>query len=377
METLILNAALMFSIAAIVLGMVVHLRYPHTVHKKTLYILAISFSVIAMSVNPTKYWDVYRQYEFLDAIRTSGIGLFDFLFNNKLRIGGADYGSLFAYNLIRYAVVVLGNNRILPFIMTLVTYAVWSYITIDWAEKHQMSGNDIVVSMMLSGVLMPFIYVNSGLRNTTAAAIAALAIYNNLYKKHSIRELIVLFFAAFTIHFSMIYVIVVYLLVKFCSIKAATIILFVWTNVIPSIAALFRNSSYEILRKMASSFRIYTGERTFGINYYLFGACVVLAALAISLLLNRKIAPEDENNNLEKFIKLMVMNALFNVGYTQLVLRPLYTLGAMSTPVLFFMYGCRQSGVKTQQMVAVLSVFIGLAFVLRVSLPEYLVITYC
>lgn len=377
MGTLILNAALMFSIAAIVLGMVVHLRYPHTVHKKTLYILAISFSVIAMSVNPTKYWDVYRQYEFLDAIRTSGIGLFDFLFNNKLRIGGSDYGSLFAYNLIRYAVVVLGNNRILPFIMTLVTYAVWSYITIDWAEKHQMSGNDIVVSMMLSGVLMPFIYVNSGLRNTTAAAIAALAIYNNLYKKHSIRELIVLFFTAFTIHFSMVYVIVVYLLVKFCSIKAATIILFVWTNVIPSIAALFRNSSYEILRKMASSFRIYTGERAFGINYYLFGACVVLAALAISLLLNRKTVPEDENNNLEKFIKLMVMNSLFNVGYTQLVLRPLYTLGVMSTPVLFFMYGHRQSGVKTQQMVAVLSVFIGLALVLRVSLPEYLVITYC
>ena len=60
METLILNAALMLSVAAIVIGVVVHLRYPRTVHKKTLYILAISFSVIAMSVNLTQYWDVYR-----------------------------------------------------------------------------------------------------------------------------------------------------------------------------------------------------------------------------------------------------------------------------------------------------------------------------
>lgn len=118
METLILNAALMVSITAIVLGIIIHLRYPNTVHKKTLYILAVSFSVIAMSVNPTKYWDIYRQYEALDAIRISKIGFFDFLFNNKLRIGGSDYVSLLSYDYKRQCFTGVPN-------LTIVTPSQW------------------------------------------------------------------------------------------------------------------------------------------------------------------------------------------------------------------------------------------------------------
>lgn len=377
METLILNAALMISITAIVLGIIIHLRYPNTVHKKTLYILAVSFSVIAMSVNPTKYWDIYRQYELLDAIRISKIGFFDFLFNNEMRIGGSDYVSLLSYNVIRYAVVILGKNRLLPFIMTFITYAIWSYITVDWNKKNKMSGNDIIISMLLSGVLIPFIFVNSGLRNTTAAAIAALAIYNNLYKKHRTRELIALFFVAFTIHYSVIYVIIVYVLARLCSVKIASIALFIWTNVVPVVATQFKNSPYEVLRKMASSFTLYTGKRGLGGNLYLWGVYVVLFALIVSLALMSKNRGIEDNLGIKKFFILMIMNALFNLGYTQVTLRPLYTLGVMSSPVLYYMYGGEYRENKNQQILAIMSIFVGLAFVLRVSLPEYFVITYC
>ena len=374
-EKLLLNFALMLSIEFIVIGVIIHLKYPNTVHKKTLFIIAISLAVITMCVNPTKYWDIFRQYESLDAIRASGIGLADFLFNNKLRIGGSDYRSLLAYNLIRYFVVIVGNNRMLPFVMTSVTYAIWSYITIDWVKEHQMAGNDIIISMMLSGVLMPFIFVNSGLRNTTAAAIAALAIYNNLYKKHRTIELLVLFIVAFTIHYSMVYVIVVYLLTKFCRAKIALIGLFIWTNIIPSIATLFRNSQYEVLRKMSSSFAIYTGRRGFAINYYLLGVYIVIVALCIALLL----ANEKSNGtaNIRSFIVMMVANAVFNFGYSEIVLRPLYTLGVMSTPVLYYMCGEYKKENKSLQIMSLLCIALGLVLVLRTSLPEYLVISYC
>ena len=374
-EELLLNFALMLSIEFIVIGVVIHLRYPNTLHKKTLFIVAISLAVITMCVNPTKYWDIFRQYELLDAIRTSRIGMAEFLFDNKLRIGSSDYKSLFAYNLIRYLVVILGNNRLLPFIMTAITYIIWSYITIDWVKEHSMTGNDIIISMMLSGVLMPFIFVNSGLRNTTSAAIASLAIYNNLYKKHRILELLLLFIVAFTIHYSMVYVIIVYLLTKFCGTKIALIGLFIWTNIIPSIATLFRNSQYEVLRKMSSSFSIYTGNRSFEINLYLFGAYVVLFGLAAALLLKRKAGQNQEDIGIEKFVVIMLANSIFNIGYSEIILRPLYTLGVMSTPVLYYMYGGKQK--TKEQAIAVLCIIMGLVIVLRVSLPEYLVISYC
>ena len=73
----------------------------------------------------------------------------------------------------------------------------------------------------------------------------------------------------------------------------------------------------------------------------------------------------------------MVINALFNVGYTAMTLRPIYTLGVMSTPVLYYMFGGEYRGNKNQQVLAVISIFIGLVLVLRVSMPEYFVITYC
>ena len=62
-EKLLLSFALMVSIEFIVVGVIIHLRYPNTLHKKTLFIVAISFAVITMCMNPTKYWDIYRQYE--------------------------------------------------------------------------------------------------------------------------------------------------------------------------------------------------------------------------------------------------------------------------------------------------------------------------
>ncbi len=372
-----LNGAFMLSTELIVIGVVIHLKYPDMVHKRSLIIIAVSLAIITMCVNPTKYWDIYRQYKFLDDIRTSGIELNDFLFNNKLRIGGADYVSLFTYNLIRYLVVKVGNNRLLPFLMTFITYMIWSYITIDWIKEHQMSGNDVIMSMLLSSVLMPFIFVNSGLRNTTAAAIGALAIYNNLYKRHRIIELVFLFFIAFTIHYSMVYVIIVYLLTKVCRTKIAVIILFVWTNVMPLAVRMIRNTSYEILRKMVSSFLIYTGERNFEIDFYVIGVGFVLFALIISLLLKRKEEKNNETMEIEKFIIMMLMNALFNIGYSQIILRPLYTLGVMSTPVLYYMYGRDQIQNENQQKVSILCIFIGLIFVLRVSVPEYLIISYC
>ena len=374
-EKLLLSFALMVSIEFIVVGVIIHLRYPNTLHKKTLFIVAISFAVITMCMNPTKYWDIYRQYESLDAIRTSEIGLVDFLFDNKLRIGGSDYKSLFAYNLIRYFVVSLGNNRLLPFIMTAITYAIWSYITIDWVKERPITGNDIIISMMLSGVLMPFIFVNSGLRNTTAAAIAALAIYNNLYKKHRIVELLLLFIVAFTIHYSMVYVIVVYLLTKLCQKKIAVVVLFAWTNVIPLIANQFKNSQYEVLRKMASSFAIYTGRRGFSINYYLSGVYIVMFALGIALLLTHK--KSNGTANIKDFIVMMVINAIFNFGYSEIVLRPLYTLGVMSTPVLYYMCGENLRENKPLQIMSILCIILGSVLVLRISLPEYLVISYC
>ena len=374
-EELLLYFALMLSLAFIVIGVVIHLKYPNTLHRKTLLVIAVSLAVITMCVNPTKYWDIFRQYELLDNIRSSGIGLVEFLFDNKLRIGGSDYKSLFAYNLLRYLVVSLGNNRLLPFIMTAITYLIWSYITIDWVKEHPMTGNDIIISMMLSGVLMPFIFVNSGLRNTTAAAIAALAIYNNFYKKHRIIELIILFVVAFTIHYSMVYVIVVYILTKLCRTKIAIALLFVWTNVIPLIANQFKNSQYEVLRKMASSFAIYTGRRGFSINYYLLGAYIVMFALCIALLLTHK--KSNDTANLRDFVVMMVINAIFNFGYSEIVLRPLYILGVMSTPVLYYMCGKNLRENKSLRIMSVLCIILGLILVLRISLPEYLVISYC
>lgn len=379
MESFLLCVALLCSLEAVVLGVAIHVLRPNVVHKKTLIVIAISLSVIAMCVNPTQYWDLYRQYEQLDAIRSSGIGLKNFLFYNEMHVGGADYASLITYNLVRYLIAYLDYNRLLPFVMTLITYSIWCYITIDWAEEHKLHGYEIIISMMLSGVFMPFIFVNSGLRNTSAAAIAAVAVYNNLHKKHHIRELVVLFFLAFTIHYSTIYIIIIYCLVKICPVKIAAIALFCLTNFVPLIVALFRNSQYEILRKMASSFSIYTENRRINANFYQLGVYVVLIALTLSFILRRGKAVAEKKNDigLEKFVLMMILNAIFNIGYYEIVVRPLYTFGTLSTPILYFMYGGKTRLRKEQRIFSLLCVSAGLLLVLRVSLPEYLVITYC
>ncbi|WP_448863840.1 EpsG family protein [Dorea sp.] len=379
MGAFILNVVLLLSVEVIVIGGVVLIKYSNVIHKRTLIIIALALSIITMCVNPTKYWDLYRQYAALNEIKNSGIDFIDLLFNNKLRIGGTDYVQLFFYNIIRYLVVILKNNRMLPFIMTFITYGIWCYITIDWNKEHYMSGNDIVISMMLCNVFMPFIFVNSGLRNTTAAAILALAIYNNMIKKHSFIEFVILFFFAFTVHFSVIYVVIIYLLSKMRHTKLAVVLLFFGTNIIPYIAGTFRNSKYEILSKMSSSFAIYTEKRSSGINYYLIGAYIVLIGIMISLLIEKKnnIENSKEIVAVQSFLIMMVISSVFNLGYLEMILRPLYVLGVLSTPVLYSVCGNDKRINTWRQLVMVLSIVCGLIFVLRISLPEYMMITYC
>lgn len=372
-SSIVWDAALMCSLELIFIGIVIHLKYPYTFHKKTLIIIIVSLAVISMSINPTRYWDIYRHYASLDEIRNSDIGFLQFLFNNRMRVGGADYAMLYFFNVLRYIAAITGFNRLLAFSMTLITYGIWYYVTMDWCKEHRMTGHDILISIMLSMTLMPYIFVNSGLRNSTAMAIATLAIYNHAYKKHSLLELCILFFLAFTTHFSIAYVALLYFLSLIKYQRFSIVVLFFCTNIFPHAASFFFNSKYEVLMKMASSFIIYTRNREFGLNYYLLGAYTVLVALAISFLLKyRKGTRPDQG--IGRFIFLILASTIFNVGYTEFTLRPLYSLGVLSTPLISFMYGDKPN--YYQKILTIFCILVGFILVTRVSLPEYIVLTY-
>lgn len=365
---------LWISLYSIGVSVFIHLKRQKIIHKKLLLILVVSLALLSMCINPIPSWDLYRHYIFLEDIRSNGIGFYDFLFDNRMRIGGSDYVTLISFNILRYMVAITGIYSLLPFIMTLITYLIWFYITVDWCKEHRINSLDIMFSLILSLVMMPYIFVNSGLRNTTASAIVGLGIYLYLYRNHSLAKLVVLSIIAFTIHPSIAHILLVFSIsYLFKSMKLATFILILLTNVIPILCTFFYNSEFEILRKLAYSFSIYTANRFEDLNFYVISVYLVALFFCFRFFIGDVKFNKNENK-ISRFLLMMCLNAFFYIGYTEFVLRPSYIIGILSTPFLYFMYVNQPS--RSMKITAAVIILIAFIIVERISLPEYLVLRY-
>ena len=341
----------------------------------TFFVLfSLSLAVVGCSINPTTdAYDLYRHYLYIDSIRNMNYSFCDFMFNPQNPFGGYSKSSLYGFKLLVYIVSKLNNNRFLPFFSIFIVYSIWGYITINWLNLQKKS-TFLFPSFLLCSSLMPYIYVNTGIRNSLAASIVALALYQDFIERKKILYVLSVLIFACTIHHAVSLAIPCWILAHYRFNFKMIFIIFALIISVNPIMLLFHEYSSGILYTISSSYLIYIGKDAYFYSYtYLILDTFFLVTIFSILLFARKHNIENIDC-MYNFILIYLAILMGQVGNYDLVLRPMYIIAMFSGIIICYLVNFTK---KLEYRVAIYImsiVFFFAAFL--VYIPNYITISY-
>ena len=138
--------------------------------KHYVFFLGLAFGLIAYCTTPLRTIDITRYFQQLDSIR-------DLPFSQA--VNWADDG-LVIKNIVFWLVSQTKDNRILPFISIFTVYVSASYIIIDSCGDNKRIARAILLFQLMA---IPFYHTYSNVRNVSAFALLAVAVYRDMVKK--------------------------------------------------------------------------------------------------------------------------------------------------------------------------------------------------
>ena len=161
--------------------------------------IVLSVSLMGAFIEPPTIYDIYRHYLHIDSIRAHQWGIGYTVFKGVPSID-SNYNFTFVFNFIIAVIAKYLPNEALPFITSLGCYSVFVYVFFKEFNGDKNIERYFIVSLLLCSILMPYLYVYSGIRNALGASIAALGIYRYFRVNRNLIELAILIMAAFMIH---------------------------------------------------------------------------------------------------------------------------------------------------------------------------------
>ncbi|MFT0848763.1 EpsG family protein [Actinomycetaceae bacterium L2_0104] len=164
--------------------------------------VAISLATVAYFYRTTEAADVYRHIEWLALYRR--VPFFE-------AFDAGHYRYLYAWDALSWTVAHIGNPYLLQAAVTLIAYAIISYVLFDSGNRARASTGQVLMVWILVFSSIPILGIVSGMRNSLAVLICALAVYRELVQRKSRVSSLALFVVALLIHRSVIVIFVIWL----------------------------------------------------------------------------------------------------------------------------------------------------------------------
>lgn len=157
--------------------------------KHYVFFLGLAFGMIAYCTTPLRAIDITRYFQQLDSIR-------ELPFSQA--INWAEDG-LVIKNIIFWLVSQTKDNRVLPFISIFTVYVSSSYIVVDSCGDNKRLAGIILLFQLMT---IPFYHSYSNVRNVSAFALLAVAVYRDMVKKKRTVATFLLYIIPCFIHMS-------------------------------------------------------------------------------------------------------------------------------------------------------------------------------
>lgn len=292
-------------------------------------LLVVAFGTLAFTWQPATN-DLTRQFQYLDQIRNNNGSIIDFL--RYPDVGGAQYSSLYAYNIYRYFIAKLFScDSMFPLITVVIVYCIFSYILFDYRKEYIFQGMNPAICISICLGCMPFLYVASGVRNSLAASTMALAVYKYLYQQKSVICFIIIALIAALIHPVTLIAIPFAFMSKGNFGWKGILLLFCILSILSNLMRHFTLYNVKYFRLIGTYYSSYTSNTQYvSAKYYLYFDILVLLVIISSYVICKKNIEGTPKYRLYYFLLLYSVAVIAFVGNYDMVLRPCYFLGAFA-----------------------------------------------
>ena len=303
-------------------------------------VMAFALAMIAFLFDPTGTGlDVERHFQRIEVVKNANITFDKYVLRNSF-----GYSGMYVFNAICYFIARLNiSNHILPFSVTLVSYAICFYILRDWAKQESIDRRYYALSVLIGFAFLPYYFVMCGIRNGVAMCIMGLAVYQYLYKRKRFLTFLLLGAIAATIHTSVL-IAVPFVLLSGLRLSYKSIgLVFIGSFVLGTVARALSKMSVPYLSEMAKSYLVYSSEGQFRSAQYFLTTDIILIILFAVLLYfqySKYLIPQNEGHSIRlySFIALYGAYVVGNFGNYDLVLRPAYLFGPLSPMLGYLLY---------------------------------------
>lgn len=333
---IIFNIAVVYIICMIIF-IIANIFKKIQIDQKKLYIIwgifALALAIVAYCTEPSREDDLFRHYQEMERMRLGGI---DYLKDPNQAV----YKSYFIINYLFYGIALIGNNRLLPFIIVLITYSLIFYVSLQMVKKYKINYSILSIGIILLFAILPFRIVVSGLRNWLAFSIVFFAIYRDFIEEKKDVATFLMYILPIFIHSSVIIIIGIRILSieKLKRYKLHYVVIF-WSLLAGVISQILSNIPVMLLNDFGRRLSVYVNGKIFDKRIFI----IQIIFLICIYLINRIAIKKNLTNeyNLSKYIDFIQYLIVFSLGailVPELLRRMSYFLAYLLIPSIFLLF---------------------------------------
>lgn len=326
-------------------------RFPR---KQTILILVLvvfALAGIGASIVPKDNYDLARHYQVIERVRKSSYTLGSFL-SKGYTITSSNYRYTYLFNVLIYIVARWFPNQALPFIAIFITYILFVSVLLREFEDSDLNNKNILLSFSIFLVLLPFLYVYSGIRNALASTIVGYGLYR-FFKNKKFFIFAFCSICAVLIHPVAIAVIPFIVLSKYSPSVIGLIITLVIPSLLNPVIEFVRLHVHnDFLFGIAAKYYNYTMVRVDNQGrVFLYSPIIVLVIIIINVVWNQKKKRMPDADNKYSLANLFVWYSAFSLGYFKnysMITRLPYSIAVLSPVIVneVLSYHCVKSELK-------------------------------
>lgn len=295
-------------------------------------VFTLALGIIAYNTIPSVYDDLFRHYEELQRMRYGGIA---YLSDPTQAV----YNINFIINYIYYFIAMIGNYKLLPFILTIVTYAIFFIVSIKIMEKLKCNYSTWGFFLVLFFTMVSVRLVTSGLRNWFAFSIIYIAVYRDYFNQKKDIFTLILYILPMFIHSSAVIILAIRILSieNIRRFKLYYIIPF-WSLLSGVISNIFMVIPNEFIYSLGEKIQTYLGFEMFDIRFLVTQTIFVICITVINIVIFKDKLNTDEN--LDKYLYFVQNLSLFSLGCVilpQLLGRMVHFIAYLMLPTIYYL----------------------------------------
>lgn len=333
----------------LILSLLLKIRLKKNHFVVSIYLTVLSFTIFSFNYNPTIYTDLYRHFEVVELIRSSGI---DFYYKNEL-----------ITSLLFNFVASTSYNQLLPTITSLIRYTLFFVIIYRFTKRYRIDGLHMRLFLFVHFAFLPLIESISGIRYYFAITILGYTLIDDFFFKRKVIYK-TLHFIPLLVHTSTSMLLGLWLFSLkwiYQIIRPIRYILLIWSMFYSNLALFLQKVGVQLTDTAANLLVVYVEEdRDISINLII-SRCLFVAIIYYIWYMIKVFDNQTFNSHINyyRFVELLLLFTVGSIFIDVFFQRCVFFVSFICMPLFLHYFSSDKVGSKSKQIIYIILVILS------------------